>query len=616
MAAAVDLLDLIKEHAGGQFERKSRVHGGEYAGPCPWCGGTDRFCVWPGDDFPHYWCRGCGERGGVAHFLVKKLSLTWEDARRVEAEGLDISNARKSAEGARSPETTQAGVLGAPCMEWQWMAQRLVRMAAAALHREDGDAPRVMRYLQGPRRGLSPETIDARHLGYIPQDWYCNPEEWGMKADRDIKKVFVPRGILIPYESDGQIWGLKVRRLTDEKKLRFVKIAGSANALYGADTLVSGACASLSESEFDAMVAMQNAPGAAHCATGGTDGAREPRWLAKLAMAEAVVVTYDPDSGGDERAAWWLSRLKNSARLRPVGGDLTRMHCAGEPLLGPWLTAGIERAQAALVARSEATGGNIAPSATSAQEPTQSALPSVCFWCKASDATYRDHDGRPWCDYHAPVGAVNRQTGEVCGERDMSVGSGMCYWCGSPQAVVDPHGRPWCARHLPGVFDGTREPEVDEPLPEDEEESAPHHIANLDALAAVMREDWATMGADYSTPTQGAGQALPVAHKHPLPPAPSCSATRCRGQSLTYDCLGNAWCAGCALRAEMIDAGAAAGWFPNIAWGTTQHTGEGEESWVLMAKTLSRSACRMVIRAARGEPSIVLALATTPQEVA
>ena len=44
-----------------------RVSGDEFAGPCPWCGGRDRFHVW--DDKGNYWCRPgpghCGAQGFV-----------------------------------------------------------------------------------------------------------------------------------------------------------------------------------------------------------------------------------------------------------------------------------------------------------------------------------------------------------------------------------------------------------------------------------------------------------------------------------------------------------------------------------------------------------------------
>ncbi|WP_342452329.1 primase-helicase zinc-binding domain-containing protein [Desulfovibrio desulfuricans] len=41
----------------------------EFAGPCPECGGEDRFIVWP--DKPNgggYWCRGCGRQGDAIQY--------------------------------------------------------------------------------------------------------------------------------------------------------------------------------------------------------------------------------------------------------------------------------------------------------------------------------------------------------------------------------------------------------------------------------------------------------------------------------------------------------------------------------------------------------------------
>src|SRR3982750_114349 len=41
----------------------SRTNGGAWHGPCPVCGGTDRFCAWPQHPggTPLAWCRQCHE---------------------------------------------------------------------------------------------------------------------------------------------------------------------------------------------------------------------------------------------------------------------------------------------------------------------------------------------------------------------------------------------------------------------------------------------------------------------------------------------------------------------------------------------------------------------------
>ena len=41
-----DLLALV-EQDGFRAAQKSTSRGGQYNGPCPWCGGTDRFRVQP-----------------------------------------------------------------------------------------------------------------------------------------------------------------------------------------------------------------------------------------------------------------------------------------------------------------------------------------------------------------------------------------------------------------------------------------------------------------------------------------------------------------------------------------------------------------------------------------
>ena len=53
---SVDLIGLI----GQDTELKPKSSAAtEHAGPCPWCGGRDRFVVWPA----RWWCRQCERQG-------------------------------------------------------------------------------------------------------------------------------------------------------------------------------------------------------------------------------------------------------------------------------------------------------------------------------------------------------------------------------------------------------------------------------------------------------------------------------------------------------------------------------------------------------------------------
>lgn len=62
---------------------KIQEDGSEHGGPCPWCGGDDRFRVWPDQgtgDLGRYWCRRCGRKGDIIDFLRDYKGLTFQEA--------------------------------------------------------------------------------------------------------------------------------------------------------------------------------------------------------------------------------------------------------------------------------------------------------------------------------------------------------------------------------------------------------------------------------------------------------------------------------------------------------------------------------------------------------
>jgi predicted Rdx family selenoprotein len=58
-------------------------------------------------------------------------------------------------------------------------------------------------------RGLKPDTWDVFSLGCNPADLYDRPERWGFPAED--KKVFLPRGIVIPGDSLTGLSYVKIR---------------------------------------------------------------------------------------------------------------------------------------------------------------------------------------------------------------------------------------------------------------------------------------------------------------------------------------------------------------------------------------------------------------------
>jgi len=70
--SSIDPIAYIETHYQVRLKHST---GTEYAGPCPWCGGDDRFHVW---EEGNYWCRPgpghCGREGWVDELAGEKLS--------------------------------------------------------------------------------------------------------------------------------------------------------------------------------------------------------------------------------------------------------------------------------------------------------------------------------------------------------------------------------------------------------------------------------------------------------------------------------------------------------------------------------------------------------------
>ena len=136
------LLDLL----GAGYVRVSSSKGGIYRGPCPWCGGVDRFHVFPAQgDAGTLWCRQCGKTGDAITYLRERRGMTFRDA----CQQLGLTH--KLTERPPSPRTRGARIEQraweqlADAYEhvlWEWrilLCQRAQLVAAE--ERRDGSSP-------------------------------------------------------------------------------------------------------------------------------------------------------------------------------------------------------------------------------------------------------------------------------------------------------------------------------------------------------------------------------------------------------------------------------------------------------------------------------------------
>jgi DNA primase len=351
-AAGLNLYDLVS--AAVMLHKEAATDGGEYQGPCPWCGGEDRFHVWPDAERPHYWCRQCDRQGDTIQWLRDHDGLSFPEAAQLVGKPLDTARAARTLTPPRRLPTPDAAP---PSTVWQARGCAVLAATQTLLQGDGGAAARA--YLQS--RGLTDATIAAAGIGYCPADKWSAPEAWGL----DGKKIYLSAGIVIPHQAAGHLWGLNVRRL-DGREPKYVKPRGSVGALYGADQLAGHPVVVLVEGELDALLLRQEAGDLVDVVTRGSASAPlGPRWLWALRHARRVLVAYDTDVAGVKGAAA-LEGLSARVRVaRPFGAnDFTEMHQSGGDLRA-WVQAQLARH---------------GPTALAAETPAA----RVCIQCEAA----------------------------------------------------------------------------------------------------------------------------------------------------------------------------------------------------------------------------------------
>jgi DNA primase len=323
------LLELLS--CDTELRKVANLDGGEYAGPCPWCGGRDRFRVWPYADKPRYWCRQCGKQGDAIEYLRDREGLTFRQACERLGEPLPERSGQRST--PMPPPLAKP-----PSHPWQACAQVLIERCEHTLWTPAGAQARL--YLH--RRGLTDETIREARLGYHATEQWENPERWGLSADHN--KIHLLHGIVFPWQVGSEVWKVTFRQDGKDipKDQRYRQIGGGGNMLYQINALRPNAPTMLVEGELDALSIMQEASDLlAVVATGSTAGGRRERWIGRLALCSIVLVSFDADVAGEEAAAWWLKALGPRAkRWRPYWDDANAMLQGGVDLR-TWVREGL-----------------------------------------------------------------------------------------------------------------------------------------------------------------------------------------------------------------------------------------------------------------------------------
>ncbi len=314
-----DLLTLVEQDGFRAVRKLAMSRGGQYNGPCPWCGGDDRFRVQPNyGSYGWFACSQCGKKGNAVDYLMIKRGFSkWEALTTV---GWIPKEASEKSEQSSIPQSAyqERPQWNEPNQQWQEAAIDFCQMCKHTLWSKQGKA--ALDYLR--QRGFTDATIKAASLGYHASESMGIARVWG-------RATKLPQGIVIPWFLSNALWRVTVR---DEHVIggpgRYKQLAGGSNGLYLADSpkRLKKTTVVLVEGEFDALSVIQQCRDlVAVVATGTTQGSHTPRWVSLLAQQERVLIAFDAENKGDIAAQWWLQRLANAERLRPWWSDANQM---------------------------------------------------------------------------------------------------------------------------------------------------------------------------------------------------------------------------------------------------------------------------------------------------
>lgn len=308
-----DFLDLdeivsrVKPVSGGS--------GGEYAGPCPWCGGKDRFRVWPehpASEGGRFYCRGCGRQGDLIAYVMERDGVGYREAcAKLDRSPKETFKRHKQAMRLFEPKKPTL-----PTPTWQGTATRFALWAHSAY------MDRVK--LRGKKievvdRGLFIGEVERKKIGWNISETYGKRENWGLDAvvvpetGRE-KRVWLPAGMVLPNVRQGKIVGLKVRRegwKHTDKLPKYINIVGSTLV----PTVLSWKTdrpAIIVESEIDAFLIDQCAGDMVNVVALGTARGKPDAELHDfLKKVPFILVSLDNDDAGRKAMPWWRTIYDN-----------------------------------------------------------------------------------------------------------------------------------------------------------------------------------------------------------------------------------------------------------------------------------------------------------------
>ncbi len=311
--------------AGGELIKVASSAGGEWAGPCPVCGGEDRFHVQPQHKpEPRWLCRHC--TGGAWRSAVDLLKAVHRLPFHVQRFTRDVEP---------SPPDIHPTPPNLKPSTFNFQPFEAVELAIRGLWNSSGGEA-ALEWLEG--RGLSESTLRYFLIGW--------------SAGFRVGDVYVPEGVVIPCLDDEQVYYLKIALLPGQRVrcgcgkqalarkpcphcarvAKYAGVKGNRAGLFNAQELnVQRSPSNLQpvlfvEGEFDCMAAWQQVRDQIAVVTLGSASGRLDlmTWAGAILKGGALYALYDNDPAGEQGRkalretlgpAWWMCICRRNIRM-------------------------------------------------------------------------------------------------------------------------------------------------------------------------------------------------------------------------------------------------------------------------------------------------------------
>ena len=358
-----------------------RKSGMRYVGQCPGCGGshvTTRFVTQVGSDTGK--CFSCGWAGDSVKYLREFERMKCRDAfahlgRACDRNDCPVYDKCHGMVSARPNAATTVAVPEhhhkdpaptaprIPADQWQSAAEKLVTVCHGRLLQ----TPAALKYLA--ERGLDAGAVAKYRLGWLEKENNLNcifrpRSSWGLSDLQDgqsgkTKKLWLPRGIVIPSFADRRIDRIRIRRpngdLRDQHDPKYIAIEGGGNQVVSLNPIASAQI--VVESDLDALLLDYLAGDCVGVIPLTTCTVKPWHYTgsAAAACAAAVIILVSLDSDpvkvnvhtgkaeapGADNATKWLEHYQQAVRWPvPIGKDPGEAHQAGIDLRA-WVLAGL-----------------------------------------------------------------------------------------------------------------------------------------------------------------------------------------------------------------------------------------------------------------------------------